>query len=68
VVISGLTGDRRGDRDFFLQHWHIPQDLKSAGEQTRPTVGARNGIREGVTDELGTMEAGYARRRRLFHS
>ncbi len=59
TVIEGRTTIGRDNRIFqFCSLGAIPQDKKYAGEPTELHIGHRNTIREFVTFNLGTVQAG----------
>jgi len=59
AVVSGRT--TMGARNLVHSHAVVggpPQDLKYAGEDTSLRIGDENQVREGVTINLGTIQAG----------
>ena len=59
VVVDGVTTIGEGNNFFpFSVIGGIPQDLKYKGEPTELIIGNNNTIRESVTLNLGTVQAG----------
>src|SRR4051812_43945009 len=59
VVVDGVTEIGENNTIFpFAVLGAVPQDLKYKGEKTKLILGHRNTIRESVTLNLGTVQAG----------